>query len=332
MKKVFFSLFLFAFMIIVPFVSVGCTQTGDVEARITDEYVQWKGDDGKWKNLISVDKMKEMLGDANLGLGESAYEIYCRVYGYNKTEQEWLDDLKNGTLLTEPAVAGDLNSNGKIDLSDVINLRSLISNKTPLTPREKFIADVNQDGFVTDADSGLLRSYLANYDYDTETSGLTLPITVKYGDIDLDGDVDNDDLTLLKSGTSLSNQAKYNADVNSDGTNNALDIDIFEYYLASFNAGLNRYIVSLPFLGYVVDFVNDETVEETFSTRIFVEKGNYLKAANLPILTSTEGKTFLGWYTTTSGAITINDVQVTKYFEPKENLVLKAKWSDTNSL
>lgn len=328
MKKIFFSLFVFVFMFIVPFVTTGCNQTGEIEARISDDYIQWKGDDGQWKNLISIERMQEILGETDWGAGESAYEIYCRVYNYTKSEQEWLEDLKNGNLIIEEVLIGDLNNNGKIDLSDIYNIRDLLSSNITLTQKEMAIADVNQDGILTDADMIVLRQYLASYDYTTQTPGMTLPVNVHYGDVDLDGDVDDDDLTLLQSGTSLSRQAKYNADVNSDGKNDALDIEIFEYYFNSFNTSLNRYTISLPFLGYAIDFKCDEEITGTFNSRIFVEKGKYLKATDLPILTSTSGKKFLGWYTTTSGSITINDVQVTKYFEPKESMTLKAKWED----
>ena len=74
----------------------------EVEFRVTDEYVQWRyvGED-VWTDLLALENIKGEDGqDGEDGVdGLSAYEIY-KLYnpGYEKSEEEWIEDLVNGRL------------------------------------------------------------------------------------------------------------------------------------------------------------------------------------------------------------------------------------------
>ena len=73
---------------------------------------------------------------------------------------------------------GDVNGDGKIDASDVVMLRKYMANYNFDTNTSnievKAGADVNGDGGISASDVVLLRKYIANYDYDTGSSDVVL--------------------------------------------------------------------------------------------------------------------------------------------------------------
>lgn len=117
-------------------------------------------------------------------------------------------------------IIGDVNRNGKVNISDAVDLLRYLSGETD-TVGSKRGADVNQDGNITDEDVVLLIKKL-------RSTGMAV------GDVNRDGKLDDKDLKLLKahiSGSAESINAK-EADLNGDSRVNAADVNIFEKLLS----------------------------------------------------------------------------------------------------
>ena len=73
---------------------------------------------------------------------------------------------------------GDTNGDGSIDMKDVVLLRKYMANYDYDTESSSEVvepgADANGDGSIDMKDVVLLRKYLANYDYDTNSSSVVL--------------------------------------------------------------------------------------------------------------------------------------------------------------
>lgn len=50
-----------------PFMFAGCDKDSDFDLRIEGDHVQWLAEDGEWENLISIDELKEVLGESYKG-------------------------------------------------------------------------------------------------------------------------------------------------------------------------------------------------------------------------------------------------------------------------
>ncbi|MFY9422595.1 MAG: InlB B-repeat-containing protein, partial [Bacilli bacterium] len=87
------------------------------EAR---NYIQWRyKDEETWYDLISLEALTGEQGNAGLN-GLSAYEIYKQYYpDYEKTEEEWIDDLVNGRLATVEKVKLTFELNGGQGISEM---------------------------------------------------------------------------------------------------------------------------------------------------------------------------------------------------------------------
>lgn len=68
LRKFLFSTVIGLMALVVPLLSTGCSISGDVDVRLYDGYVQWtvEGTDN-WKNLLTVDEIKDMLGEGYKG-------------------------------------------------------------------------------------------------------------------------------------------------------------------------------------------------------------------------------------------------------------------------
>ena len=138
---------------------------------------------------------------------------------------------------------GDLNCDGEITSTDMIALARAVRGLITLTPEQKVVADVNNDGKVNAKDEYVLARYMVNYD------NMSLPYTeeltdIKYGDINLDGDITSTDSILLAKyiakTAELNDEQKINADLNYDGKIDDCDKDILAKYLVG--------TVSLPYV------------------------------------------------------------------------------------
>jgi uncharacterized repeat protein (TIGR02543 family) len=94
----------------------------EVELRVDEarNYIQWRyKDEETWYDLISLEALTGEQGNAGLN-GLSAYEIYKQYYpDYEKTEEEWIDDLVNGRLATVEKVKLTFELNGGQGISEM---------------------------------------------------------------------------------------------------------------------------------------------------------------------------------------------------------------------
>lgn len=88
------------------------------------------------------------------------------IYGYRNSKAQRYA-LENGfdfvafDIPYENSSAGDINSDGKADISDITELSLHLIGDISLSEHEKMLADVDYDGFVTLADLAKLQQYLS---------------------------------------------------------------------------------------------------------------------------------------------------------------------------
>ena len=146
---------------------------------------------------------------------------------------------------------GDVNEDWEINADDLVALNKMLENGKidlrSMDPRDKtsgmLAADLNQDDWVNSIDYAILSDYLDGkikrlpvgemifFGDNTPTQYKT-----KFGDVNRDGMINENDLTMLKAAanneTVLDDYAFNNADVNKDRVIDNKDIEIMEWYLA----------------------------------------------------------------------------------------------------
>jgi len=113
----------------------------------------------------------------NAPAGEYGIEVIVR-----SCTNEDLDDIEllttNGIVSVIDFVYGDANGDNKIDIKDVVLLRKYITNfdydTNTSSVNVELGADANGDGKIDIKDVVILRKYITNYDYDTESSTVIL--------------------------------------------------------------------------------------------------------------------------------------------------------------
>ena len=139
-------------------------------------------------------------------------------------------------LDTSNLTYGDLDCDGNVTSADAITLARTIKGMVTLSENQKIVADLNQDGKVDEDDLNIIVRYMVNYD------SMSLPYTeivsdIKYGDINLDGNVTSADDALLAGyidgSKQLTDDQKVNADLNLDGKIDNCDAIILAQYLTS---------------------------------------------------------------------------------------------------
>ena len=133
-------------------------------------------------------------------------------------------------LLAADIKYGDVNLDGEINAKDRMFLaKYLVGQEGYKLEGEAFTnADLNLDGNVDLQDKYILTKYL-------EDTTITFPI--KYGDVNMDGQLDVKDVTYLdicfEGSDKLNGTAALNADVNLDGKVDVLDKTILVSYLGN---------------------------------------------------------------------------------------------------
>jgi len=113
----------------------------------------------------------------NVPAGEYGVEVIVR-----SCTNEDLDDVEllttNGIVSVIDFVYGDSNGDNKIDMKDVVLLRKYITNfdydTNTSSVNVELGADANGDNKIDMKDVVILRKYITNYDYDTESSTVVL--------------------------------------------------------------------------------------------------------------------------------------------------------------
>lgn len=131
---------------------------------------------------------------------------------------------------------GDLDCDGNVTSSDAVTLLRAVKGMISLSPNQKLVADLNEDGKVNEKDVDIIARYIVNYD------SMSLPYNdsiseVMYGDINLDGNVTSADSVLLvgylKGTKEFSDEQKINSDLNLDGKIDECDRELLDRYLTN---------------------------------------------------------------------------------------------------
>ena len=201
-----------------------------------------------------------MSGSFKNLMGNSVIQFECEN-GSKPFEQNGNQVCK----VSENAILlGDANLDGKLDSNDIILMQKVVSDDLKINEYQFAAADINKNDNIESLDIELLTKYLngeevistyKTYNLGTEKTCIkgyqltdnkcVTTVDAKrverfetvYGDVNLDGKVNETDLDYLKknlakySGYNLTEQGKINADVNIDGQIDAKDRMILERYL-----------------------------------------------------------------------------------------------------
>ena len=156
---------------------------------------------------------------------------------YVKNNNDYPSTLPNEPI-TDYAYYGDINDDGKLTMADLVLLSKYMSDdyNITLTTQQLKNADINGDGIINYIDELFLSRYFADW---KEYKGLPdNPIKteyVLYGDLNSDGEITEEDATLLSNylnnNTKISDQALKNSDVNGDGKVNIIDLGLLQMYI-----------------------------------------------------------------------------------------------------
>ena len=144
--------------------------------------------------------------------------------------------------ITDYVFYGDVNEDGEIEADDRIILTRYCSGEfnIVLTFQQLKNADVNGDGKVDLVDKYLIIRAVNKWPGYTDILP-NKPITdyILYGDLNNDGEITEEDATLLynylDTGIRKSDQALKNSDVNGDGKVNIIDLGLLQMYIESPN-------------------------------------------------------------------------------------------------
>ena len=181
-------------------------------------------------------------------IDKTTHHVVCALCNESFYEEHIFDANRNCTLCKanyeEPedskvedkvkeTVYGDVNGDGKIDGRDCVVLLKHIEGYTvEITDQGLKNADVNLDGKVNGTDATIILAICAEWDIKLPAKGIVI-----YGDVDEDGVLSQKDIEKLtqyvEKTTTLSAQAKKNADFNGDGKVNNTDIVSLRSYIAS---------------------------------------------------------------------------------------------------
>ncbi len=161
---------------------------------------------------------------------------------------------------TQPALLGDVNLDGIVDSNDINLLNSYLAKTTTLTDLQLVASDVNSDGIISVGDAENIRLYVNGHNAGSEylskisltlvcptdyslNNNLCVKETVanakvanyKRGDINLDGNIDEQDIKLLnkylKKQVNLTTIQLNVADFNGNGIIDINDLNELKSYL-----------------------------------------------------------------------------------------------------
>ena len=243
-----------------------------------------------------------MSGSFKNLMGNSVIQFECEN-GSKPFEQNGNQVCK----VSENAILlGDANLDGKLDSNDIILMQKVVSDDLKINEYQFAAADINKNDNIESLDIELLTKYLngeevistyKTYNLGTEKTCIkgyqltdnkcVTTVDAKrverfetvYGDVNLDGKVNETDLDYLTkylanySGYALTEQGKINADLNADDKVDAKDRMILSRYLGKEEAQ----IFTIKYDGNGgTGKMNDQTI--TFGVKTKLTKNSYTKS------------------------------------------------------
>ncbi|WP_310549885.1 Ig-like domain-containing protein [Paenibacillus glufosinatiresistens] len=134
-------------------------QTGGTTIRVDlSEHRAWNFDSSRaWSAISKSSSVTASVEGRELVLnilaaGKAEIELRAGKPGAEALVDTWMVDVSK---------TGDINGDGQITSADALYITKLVNSKTPLTPKEINLYDINRDGVVTLADStALLTGYV----------------------------------------------------------------------------------------------------------------------------------------------------------------------------
>ena len=182
------------------------------------------------------DTNKKLLFNADVNADGKINEIDALlIYRYRAGKVN--AELPNEPI-TDYVFYGDVNEDGKVTAQDRVILTRYLDGtfNIVLNYQQLKNADVTGDSKVNMTDWLLLSRYLAGWNEYSDTLP-DYPITnyTYYGDVNEDGEITEEDSTLLSNylnnNTKISDQALKNSDVNGDGKVNIIDLGLLQMYI-----------------------------------------------------------------------------------------------------
>lgn len=292
----------------------------EVEFQKTETNIQWRYvGETSWNDLVALKDIKGeqgVQGEKGDKGDNSNYELYCSYkVNYKKSELEWLNDLVMGKLApiaTENY--GDVDGNGNVDLSDVLIINAMVSNSETYPASYYARADVDLNGVIDYRDSRCVVFCRVNYCRDI------LPISYQYGDINLDGVVDELDYELLNNDSEYSSFSLLQKLLSNMGYNYTREqsLEILRDYLDGVISSLDEHyhFVTIDYNGF----------ETTLETKYRVKNGELLQLTNP---SRTDNCEFKGWVygsklITDNNELVFSDIDNT-------DITLIAYWEDTTA-
>ena len=205
--------------------------------------------------LGRVSLTKQQLLNADINADGKINKIdELLVYRYIQNNEKYPNTLPNEPI-TDYVFYGDVIEDGEINGLDRMTLVRYFSDSFNVTLNYQQLknADINMDGKVDLVDKYLIIRAV------NEWTGYTdilpnKPITdyILYGDLNNDGEITEEDATLLynylNTGIRKSDQALKNSDVNEDGKVNIVDLGLLQMYIENPNnfPGFTEKSYSLP--------------------------------------------------------------------------------------
>ena len=137
--------------------------------------------------------------------------------------------------ITDYVFYGDVNEDGSITILDAQRVNESLNSNKSLTKQQFKNADVNVDGKVNEIDIILITRFLPGTHYEKTLPDHPIIDYIMYGDINEDGEITEEDTTLLYSyldtGIRKSDQALKNSDINEDGKVDIIDLGLLQMYV-----------------------------------------------------------------------------------------------------
>ena len=176
---------------------------------------------------------------------------------YVKNSKKYSNTLPNEPII-DYAFYGDVDENGVLTANDASLIMQNAAGVYSLTNQQLKNADVNGDGKINKVDSALIL-YIQIGLIKYENTLLDHPITdyILYGDINEDGEITEEDATLLynylDTGIRKSDQALKNSDINGDGKVNIVDLGLLQMYLETPDNYTNT-LPDSPITNYTIQY------------------------------------------------------------------------------
>lgn len=133
----------------------------------------------------------------------------------NEADIEHLKSFLEGKIEAIRTYNADTNKDGQVDIKDLRQLNNMVNGT--------IAGDANNDGKVDTKDYAVMRDYILGYRGDIPNANAA--------DIDLDGNITNDDIIRLVNMPELQNLQYRPGDVNYDGVVDQADVDDLTNYL-----------------------------------------------------------------------------------------------------